>query len=138
MPQVSFVFIFPVLLKNNYYSGEIICSLQRYSQIGLQGKDWFVWITLNLSCILLTRFKVYRKCFHCLNTFAILICNRNRDHTCKSSFTTTLDMRQRDVAYGSKVGNTTNPQFLEVESWVTFSTLPFILIRCFLPYLIKW
>lgn len=28
-------------------------------------------------------------------------------------------MRKKDVIYGSKVGNTTNPQFLEVDSWVT-------------------
>uniref|UniRef100_A0A8W8LWS8 EGF-like domain-containing protein n=1 Tax=Magallana gigas TaxID=29159 RepID=A0A8W8LWS8_MAGGI len=45
----------------------------------------------------------------------------DRSHTCVSSFTTTLDMRQKDVAYGSKVGNTTNPQFLEVEHWIKLS-----------------
>jgi hypothetical protein len=27
-------------------------------------------------------------------------------------------MRQQAVTYGSKVGNTTNPQYLEVDSWV--------------------
>lgn len=45
--------------------------------------------------------------------------NRNRSNACITSFTTTLDMRKKDVIYGSKVGNTTNPQFLEVDSWVT-------------------
>lgn len=45
--------------------------------------------------------------------------NRNRNNPCITSFATTLDMRKKDVIYGSKVGNTTNPQFLEVDSWVT-------------------
>lgn len=43
-----------------------------------------------------------------------------RDKTnCQTSFTTTLDMKRNDVVYGSKVGNTTNPQYLKVDNWVT-------------------
>lgn len=28
-------------------------------------------------------------------------------------------MKRNDVVYGSKVGNTTNPQYLKVDNWVT-------------------
>ena len=30
-------------------------------------------------------------------------------------------MGREDVVYGSNVGNTTNPQFLEVDNWVQYS-----------------
>lgn len=46
------------------------------------------------------------------------IYDRDLSHQCLTKFSTTLDMRRKDVVYGSKVGNTTNPQFLEVDSWV--------------------
>lgn len=52
---------------------------------------------------------------HNLNT----VYDRNNHQQCLTSFTTTLDMKRKDVVYGSKVGNTTNPQFLEINSWVT-------------------
>lgn len=29
-------------------------------------------------------------------------------------------MGREEVVYGSKVGNTTNPQFLEIDSWVKY------------------
>lgn len=48
----------------------------------------------------------------------INVYDRDRSHPCLTGFTTTLDMRRNDVVYGSKVGNTTNPQFLEINSWV--------------------
>nr|XP_034304523.1 uncharacterized protein LOC117681987 [Crassostrea gigas] len=47
----------------------------------------------------------------------LTVCLRNRNHPCLTSFTTTLDMKRTDVVYGSKVGNITNPEFLEVDSW---------------------
>lgn len=48
--------------------------------------------------------------FHC----------RDTQHKCESTFISTLDMGREDVVYGSKVGNTTNPQFLEVNNWVKY------------------
>ncbi|XP_061195304.1 neurogenic locus protein delta-like [Saccostrea echinata] len=39
------------------------------------------------------------------------------NHSCLSRFTTTLNMRRQDVMYGSKLGNSTNPHYLEVFSW---------------------
>lgn len=53
-------------------------------------------------------------------SFKILInvYDRDRSHPCLTSFATTLDMRRNDVVYGSRVGNATNPQFLEIDSWV--------------------
>lgn len=50
--------------------------------------------------------------------FFIFFYIRDKNH-CQTSFTTTLDMKQNDVVYGSKVGNTTNPQYLKVVNWVT-------------------
>lgn len=46
--------------------------------------------------------------------------DRARNQPCITSFTTTLDMRRKQVFFGSKVGNTTNPQFLDVDTWVTW------------------
>ena len=45
---------------------------------------------------------------------------RDEHQRCVTSFTSTLDMSREDVIYGSKVGNTTNPQFLEVDNWVKY------------------
>lgn len=53
--------------------------------------------------------------------YNVFVCDgdyRNISHHCQTSFTTTLDLKRSDVIYGSKVGNTTNPQFLEADSWV--------------------
>ncbi|XP_062614824.1 delta-like protein 4, partial [Saccostrea cucullata] len=50
----------------------------------------------------------------------LTVCLKNSNHPCVSSFTTTLDMKRQGVFYGSKVGNTTNPQFLEIDSWKNY------------------
>lgn len=50
--------------------------------------------------------------------YFVLFNYRDMSHHCITSFTTTLYMRKKDVIYGSRVGNATNPQFLEVDSWV--------------------
>lgn len=50
--------------------------------------------------------------------FFIVFYIRDNNH-CQTSFTTTLDMKRNDVVFGSKVGNTTNPQYLKVDNWVT-------------------
>lgn len=55
--------------------------------------------------------------------------DRDQSHQCLTKFSTTLDMRRKDVVYGSKVGNTTNPQFLEVDSWVIWSLYSCILFH---------
>ena len=36
-------------------------------------------------------------------------------------------MSREDVIFGSNVGNTTNPQFLEVDNWVKYWFLHFII-----------
>lgn len=58
----------------------------------------------------------------------INVYDRDKSHPCVTSFTTTLDMRRKDVVYGSRVGNTTNPQFLEINSWVNGSILNIIIM----------
>ena len=50
---------------------------------------------------------------------SFFIC-RDREHACVTSFTSTLDIDRENVIYGSKVGNTTNPQYLEVDNWVEY------------------
>ena len=45
---------------------------------------------------------------------------RDGHRRCESSFTSTLEMSREDVIFGSNVGNTTNPQFLEVDNWVKY------------------
>lgn len=40
-------------------------------------------------------------------------------------------MRRSDVVYGSIVGNTTNPQFLEVDSWVIYLHYQFMIYLCY-------
>ncbi|XP_061195297.1 protein serrate-like [Saccostrea echinata] len=47
----------------------------------------------------------------------LTICLKNSSHTCVDSMTTTIDMKRDDVILGSRIGNATNPVFLEVESW---------------------
>lgn len=58
----------------------------------------------------------------------INVYDRDNSHPCLTSFTTTLDMRRKDVVYGSKVGNTTNPQFLEINGWVNGAILIIFII----------
>ena len=52
-------------------------------------------------------------------SISFFIC-RDREHACVTSFTSTLDIGRENVIYGSKVGNTTNPQYLEVDNWVEY------------------
>ena len=41
-------------------------------------------------------------------------------------------MSREDVIFGSNVGNTTNPQFLEVDNWVKYGFLHLLTIPMFL------
>eukprot|EP00105_Crassostrea_gigas_P002816 XP_011415476.1 PREDICTED: delta-like protein 4 [Crassostrea gigas] len=47
----------------------------------------------------------------------LTVCLKARNQPCITSFTTTTDIRRKQVFFGSKVGNTTNPQFLDVDTW---------------------
>lgn len=70
---------------------------------------------MNLTCI--TYYWIYKE--ECVRdliiVFFIVFYIRDKNHC----FTTILDMKRNDVVYGSKVGNTTNPQYLKVDNWVT-------------------
>ena len=66
-----------------------------------------------------------------INATFIFFC-RDSNHKCESSFTSTLEMSREDVIFGSKVGNTTNPQFLEVDNWVKYLFLHLLTIPMFL------
>lgn len=45
-------------------------------------------------------------------------------------------MGREEVVYGSKVGNTTNPQFLEIDSWVKY-TFHYISRKLYIEYGMK-
>lgn len=72
---------------------------------------------MNLTCI--TNYWICKEEYvtDLIIVFFIVFYLRDKTH-CQTSFTTTLDMKRNDVVYGSKVGNTTNPQYLKVDNWV--------------------
>lgn len=43
-------------------------------------------------------------------------------------------MKRNDVVYGSKVGNSTNPQYLNVDNWVTCLIIVHVNIYLFLDF----
>lgn len=85
---------------------------------------------ISLNIVLITTFFFFRKVWFSWSLhkwrrtsgFMIFVTfyDRARNQPCITSFTTTLDMRRKQVFFGSKVGNTTNPQFLDVDTWVTW------------------
>lgn len=61
-----------------------------------------------------------------VSNYFVTFYDRDRNNPCLTSFTTTLIMRREHVYFGSKVGNSTNPRFLEFDSWVLFSIIKLI------------